>query len=409
MEVKKNNVVIATFLYDGDGRRVAQTLNGVTTYFVGSYYEEIGSVGTQQHIVTKYYYAGSTRVAMRTDDDATPGTTLNFLLSDHLGSTSLTLNANGNVISELRYKPWGEVRYQSGITPTQYQFTGQYSNVPDFCLMYYGARWYDPYLNRFAQADSIIPGAGNSQAWDRYAYALNNPARYNDPDGHCAVKPGHKCPTNPKINASSITRKISGSILGGFRAYPSQGAVESEPPSSFDDIQSKTRGSGVAGMSESAASIVSDLESYALYWNEIKAIQNSPNNVIVTINYDYLIDNHQWSFNGINVANNSNTPVGLGAVSVTSGVYTNLGEHEDVLYQGAPIIVRPGKQEYINLNQHYQTNDSCSALCQANNPVIVDVVIGHFDFTTTVSYNLPSPTSFLTSTSSSQPFWNPYK
>jgi len=45
-------------------------------------------------------------------------------------------------------------------------------------------RWYDPALGHFAQADTIIPGAGNSSAWDRYAYTLNNPLRYTDPSGH---------------------------------------------------------------------------------------------------------------------------------------------------------------------------------------------------------------------------------
>lgn len=44
------------------------------------------------------------------------------------------------------------------------------------------ARWYDPALGRFAQADSIVPGG--VQGWDRYAYTLNNPIRYNDPTGH---------------------------------------------------------------------------------------------------------------------------------------------------------------------------------------------------------------------------------
>jgi hypothetical protein len=44
---------------------------------------------------------------------------------------------------------------------------------------------YDPYLNRFTQPDSIVPLASQgTQAWDRYAYANNNPVRYNDPTGH---------------------------------------------------------------------------------------------------------------------------------------------------------------------------------------------------------------------------------
>jgi hypothetical protein len=43
----------------------------------------------------------------------------------------------------------------------------------------------DPSLHRFTQPDTIIPEAGNPQAWNRYAYAFNNPILYNDPSGHC--------------------------------------------------------------------------------------------------------------------------------------------------------------------------------------------------------------------------------
>jgi hypothetical protein len=50
--------------------------------------------------------------------------------------------------------------------------------------MYYNARWYDPALGRFAQADSIIPDG--VQGLDRYAYVNNNPMRYTDPTGHCS-------------------------------------------------------------------------------------------------------------------------------------------------------------------------------------------------------------------------------
>ena len=51
-----------------------------------------------------------------------------------------------------------------------------------FGLMYYNARWYDPYLNRFAQADTIVPGG--VQGLDRYAAMDNNPVKYSDPSGH---------------------------------------------------------------------------------------------------------------------------------------------------------------------------------------------------------------------------------
>ena len=54
-------------------------------------------------------------------------------------------------------------------------------------LLFYNARWYDPALGRFVQADTIIPGVGNPQAFDRYAYTLNNPMKYVDPSGHGVI------------------------------------------------------------------------------------------------------------------------------------------------------------------------------------------------------------------------------
>ena len=123
IEVKKNSVSMATFVYNGDGQRVKSVmttnLGSTTTYFAGAHYEVVeGYTGTQ---VNKYYYAGSQRIAMRSNG------TLYFMLGDHLGSTSLITFANGNVVSETRYKAWGETRYASGTSPTNYTFTGQYS------------------------------------------------------------------------------------------------------------------------------------------------------------------------------------------------------------------------------------------------------------------------------------------
>ena len=112
---------------------------------------------------------------------------LNWLLSDHLGSTSITANADGSFSSEIRYSAFGEVRYSNGTTPTGYQYTNQL-NQPDIGLYYYVARFYDPVIAHFVQADTIVPGAGNPAAYDRYSYVLNNPISFIDPTGHYCKK-----------------------------------------------------------------------------------------------------------------------------------------------------------------------------------------------------------------------------
>jgi RHS repeat-associated protein len=189
----------AAFRYDGDGKRVKSTINGTfTTYFVGAHYEVSGST------VTKYYYAGAQRIAMRTNG------TLNYLLGDHLGSTSLTTDAAGNKVSEVRYKAWGEVRYAWGNTTTKYQYTGQFSYEQEFGLYFYNARWYDSALGRFAQADTIIPEQTQGvQAWDRYAYTNNNPLKYIDPSGHraCGDEEAINCETGRLNNPTNHNNK----------------------------------------------------------------------------------------------------------------------------------------------------------------------------------------------------------
>jgi RHS repeat-associated protein len=51
-------------------------------------------------------------------------------------------------------------------------------------LYNYDARLYDPVVGRFISPDSIVPRRFDSQAYDRYAYTLNNPLKYTDPSGH---------------------------------------------------------------------------------------------------------------------------------------------------------------------------------------------------------------------------------
>ena len=123
--------------FTGDGFRQS-TIGTVTTTFVGSYDEKLTN-GAE----TKYYYAGAQRIAMQT------GSNVYYLPSDQLGSSTVTATATGGFVSEMRYTRVGEVRYPTtGVNPgpSNYTYTGQYSNVGDFGLMFYNARWYDPAL-----------------------------------------------------------------------------------------------------------------------------------------------------------------------------------------------------------------------------------------------------------------------
>ncbi|MBI5389400.1 hypothetical protein HZB01_03410, partial [Candidatus Woesearchaeota archaeon] len=45
-------------------------------------------------------------------------------------------------------------------------------------------RYYDAFLRRFTQPDSIIANPYDPQNLNRYSYVLNNPLKYKDPDGH---------------------------------------------------------------------------------------------------------------------------------------------------------------------------------------------------------------------------------
>ncbi|MBI4332072.1 MAG: RHS repeat-associated core domain-containing protein, partial [Chloroflexi bacterium] len=100
---------------------------------------------------------------------------------DHLTGTATVTDASGNSAGSIKYKPYGETRLSSGSLPAQ-KFTGQ--RLDDVGLYYYGARYYDPGLARFASADPLMPRPADPQALNRYSYVLDNPLRYIDPTGY---------------------------------------------------------------------------------------------------------------------------------------------------------------------------------------------------------------------------------
>jgi RHS repeat-associated protein len=131
--------------------------------------------------IAKYYFFNGQRVAMRKEG------VLYYLAGDHLGTTSLVLDASGNKVAESRYYPYGGERWSwvagGRAFPTDYRFTGQRLEA-SLLLYQMGARWYQYSLGRWLSPDTLVPDPANPQSLNRYSYTRNNPLKFIDSTGH---------------------------------------------------------------------------------------------------------------------------------------------------------------------------------------------------------------------------------
>jgi hypothetical protein len=111
-------------------------VNGKTTYYLGKLYEK--TVSGSEVTVQKYYTSGSAQIAVVTVKNGT--STLQWLLNDNINSTSVTANSDGTWNSTIQYSAFGEIWASSGITGTEYRYTGQLRQA-ELGLYYYVARW----------------------------------------------------------------------------------------------------------------------------------------------------------------------------------------------------------------------------------------------------------------------------
>lgn len=86
-------------------------------------------------------------------------------------------------LTRTRYEAYGNTA--AGRVPASIGFTG-HVNDADTGLVYMQQRYYDPIAARFMSVDPITTDANTGSAFDRYAYAKNNPYLYTDPDGRIA-------------------------------------------------------------------------------------------------------------------------------------------------------------------------------------------------------------------------------
>jgi RHS repeat-associated protein len=124
-----------------------------------------------------------------------------FYHADALGSVRAVSDLDGEVIARHDYLPYGEqippetgrddIAEYGAEAGNKHRFTGK-ERDSESGLDYFGARYASAAQGRFASVDGGNAGSRipDAQSWNGYAYALNNPTRYVDPDGDSATVVG---------------------------------------------------------------------------------------------------------------------------------------------------------------------------------------------------------------------------
>jgi RHS repeat-associated protein len=117
---------------------------------------------------------------------------IHYLHTDHLGSIIGVTDANGIQIYKTSFDSWGRKRNNEDWSYNNLNqapswlwrgYTG-HEHLEEFALINMNARLYDPILGRMLSPDNYVSNATNSQDYNRYTYARNNPLKYVDPDGN---------------------------------------------------------------------------------------------------------------------------------------------------------------------------------------------------------------------------------
>lgn len=172
MAVLQGVTTLASFVYDGKGRRTQKAAGGVThTYLYDQrnlIEERISSGQTLDYVQGP----GIDRPLAQRDQTAA----VSYYLADHLGSIAQMTNNSGVVALTREYDPWGNLL--QGSSSAGYAFTGREWDA-ELGLSYHRARYYSPGLGRWLSEDPI----GVAGGMNFYAYAKGRAVSFNDPLG----------------------------------------------------------------------------------------------------------------------------------------------------------------------------------------------------------------------------------
>ena len=170
-------------IYDDTGRRLLRQADGTRHIFMGSGFQEtVNADGGKSS--TGFLNGPLGTVAAFTNNGIND--TIRYFDDDHLGSTMMTFDEQGRVLSKRAYLPYGATvaTASNGGQPLDPQFQGKILDT-ESALYYFGARYYDPVLGRFITPDNRLGSHLYSQdTLNRYAFALNSPTTFIDPSGH---------------------------------------------------------------------------------------------------------------------------------------------------------------------------------------------------------------------------------
>jgi RHS repeat-associated protein len=179
-------------VYDGDGNRVAKTVNGVRTRYLvddlnptgyPQVVDELNGAGT----VTRTYTYGPQR---NSEYQSISGTwTASFYGYDGGGNVRTLTNAAGSITDTYEYDAFGNGVSTSGSTPNNYLYRGEQYDF-DLGLYYLRARYYNPLTGRFMSRDprdgQFINGTripNDPRKLHKYLYAEGDPANLLDRSG----------------------------------------------------------------------------------------------------------------------------------------------------------------------------------------------------------------------------------
>ena len=177
---------VVSYVVDGLGRRTARAVDGVYThrwlYGPSKAGGPIAEVDARGQLLSEFIYGGPLHAPLV----LRRGAQTYRYVTDLRGSVRAVVDVdNGTVVQRLDYDRWGRVTLDTnpGFQPLGFA-AGLWD--ADTRLVRFGARDYDPTLNRWMSRDPLGFAAGDSAL---YAYGFGDPVSFVDPSGEICFIP----------------------------------------------------------------------------------------------------------------------------------------------------------------------------------------------------------------------------